>query len=973
MRTNSITVAALVVVTTVVWADAAVWGRTKRQQKCPSGYHEVKGIVFAKGKNASLVCSPLSHEVADKHVQSARQRKSIRSQQNPAGAQRTQNQLRARRETIFGHPQQQPPHTRIARQVLDGTFGEFILSIAPELLDQLYSLWEDTFGSFSRATFVSLFGDELDGIDFTASTPAVVVQVVAAAVLNFVDNAVQPAGMCGLRDTPLTTEEEELAQTLATFVDSTSFWRKVLVNAVDIDPELLELSDLQFSIVESVLANGLLCDISTSVPCHIDTILGLELDEVLDLSIDSLELVLDVYTEVMGVGAGEAGDLILEDEDDVVKARQLLMPLFQNNQLQDASLLENTMNTIRTGLRVVAESRAAQVDKTFVGVEQATASIVTSTSRQTRKAMGKSSRRGMGMSMGKSDSVRVTNIASVVSPQVSYTHTRGFAASGKTNNDERTDIDSESLSFLGSNSKVLTQILMDRMEEDEALTHHLLQRYNRAEFKYTNPLPFHDGRTTTTDEPQAVSELPILKSMYMSSGEYPVFIVNQVENTNSTVTSIPTMQCLRTFCSNMYPSIHLLLSLVLAQNLGPDNAIAPSQYATEFTPLSGALGLLVDEIVEFIDLPLPPTPRASFSANLSAIRDEYFLGDSVTGASFPSAPRDLIRAAFRRDAASFTPTTPTEDYASVFAQVPLLADIGEGLSSGEGTYVRQYNSDHNLATLSLSHYFGTQQVVDGVEYADLWAYITANYLEPIGVQAHEVSGLGFASEAMAAKFVAPTFELREFEVMDLQQDPAGTASLLDGSYQQVMLHTSDRLRQLPVEFPSEPPAILGTGTLYMGTEAWCKLVADHLTTYPEKALDNQLPDGFHIAVGGGFDDPVDTWNTFGGRSEYNVTSGEVESNWGGYAGSRLTMRMKVEEVTFTNTTTYYRAQGKSAIAPEVTTETTTQLVATHVQVVFSSNQQDLFGLSFQSNALLYIGETLLSFLQFLYSFSPTRV
>lgn len=68
--------------------------------------------------------------------------------------------------------------------------------------------------------------------------------------------------------------------------------------------------------------------------------------------------------------------------------------------------------------------------------------------------------------------------------------------------------------------------------------------------------------------------------------------------------------------------------------------------------------------------------------------------------------------------------------------MPLLADVGYPITViSDDTLggAHPYNSDHDLATLTLSEYFGTDAEIDGHLYADIFDYIQQNIMDPIGI------------------------------------------------------------------------------------------------------------------------------------------------------------------------------------------------------------------------------------------------
>ena len=79
--------------------------------------------------------------------------------------------------------------------------------------------------------------------------------------------------------------------------------------------------------------------------------------------------------------------------------------------------------------------------------------------------------------------------------------------------------------------------------------------------------------------------------------------------------------------------------------------------------------------------------------------------------------------------------TPVEDYRSIFATVPLLADVGEKVTVLHNSYNgnHPYNGDHDLLGLTMSTYFGTKATIQHQTYSNIFDYIQKIYFDPIGI------------------------------------------------------------------------------------------------------------------------------------------------------------------------------------------------------------------------------------------------
>lgn len=249
-------------------------------------------------------------------------------------------------------------------------------------------------------------------------------------------------------------------------------------------------------------------------------------------------------------------------------------------------------------------------------------------------------------------------------------------------------------SSVGSNCKIMTQIILDRFECDEHIKNHLFDRYCDASnlFLYDDVnVPFLVRTHGCTRENMCtdvgrnictVHDLPILKEMFMPGGNLPKYIDERPDDRlgNLTasledVTAIPTMFTLRHFGSNQMPALDLIIMAISSHLTGEVNAgrqPEPSLPRIVFELLKSIPGLPIDEILNSDQLQDPLI--------YSLIR-KFFLGEEVSdycGPSYGVINRNTFRRFFSFSESELCDhaqqPTPVDDYASIFADIPLLAD-----------------------------------------------------------------------------------------------------------------------------------------------------------------------------------------------------------------------------------------------------------------------------------------------------------
>ena len=247
----------------------------------------------------------------------------------------------------------------------------------------------------------------------------------------------------------------------------------------------------------------------------------------------------------------------------------------------------------------------------------------------------------------------------------------------------------------------MTQIILDRFESDEYIKDHLFDRYCDASngFLYSGvDVPFltrnerctKDNMCTKTGRKYCtVYDLPILREMFMPNGVLPKYMdtrpdldLTNLDETLKNVTAIPTMFTLRHFGSNQLPALDLILMAIISHLL--DDSLGEEVNADKCQPetsLPQSVLRLLTLIPGFGNSGGPFGGGATQQDDLiySLIR-HHFLGDDNCGPSYGV----FNRYAFRRFFSCAEPCagtsnpgqqpTPVDDYASVFADIPLLAD-----------------------------------------------------------------------------------------------------------------------------------------------------------------------------------------------------------------------------------------------------------------------------------------------------------
>jgi hypothetical protein len=247
----------------------------------------------------------------------------------------------------------------------------------------------------------------------------------------------------------------------------------------------------------------------------------------------------------------------------------------------------------------------------------------------------------------------------------------------------------------------MTQIILDRFECDEHIKNHLFDRYcdARNPFLYNDVnVPFltrTDGCTKDimcTDVGRnicTVHDLPILKEMFMSDGDLPKYMndrpdldLHDLTDKLEEVTAIPTMFTLRHYGSNQMPALDLIIMAISSHLTGEVNAGKQPQQSLPlilFELLERIPGFDIGAILNSDAL------RGILFANgqdqliYSLIR-KFFLGEDDIdhcGPSYAVINRNSFRRFFQFNESELCDPqqpTPVDDYASIFADIPLLAD-----------------------------------------------------------------------------------------------------------------------------------------------------------------------------------------------------------------------------------------------------------------------------------------------------------
>ena len=250
----------------------------------------------------------------------------------------------------------------------------------------------------------------------------------------------------------------------------------------------------------------------------------------------------------------------------------------------------------------------------------------------------------------------------------------------------------------------MTQIILDRFECDEHIKNHLFDRYcdesnnffyDEADLPFLTRTPGCTKENMCNEEGRAVCtvhDLPILKTMFMPGGALPKYMngrpflnLTNLADTLEDVNAIPTLYTLRHFGSNQLPALDLIIMAISSHLTGEVNAgrqPEPSLPLIIFQLLGSLPGFDIDAILG------DPALRGILFASgqdpliYSLIR-RYFLGemmDDKCGPSFGVINRDAFRRFFSFDDSELcnnqNQASPVEDYASIFASLPLLADGG---------------------------------------------------------------------------------------------------------------------------------------------------------------------------------------------------------------------------------------------------------------------------------------------------------
>ena len=293
----------------------------------------------------------------------------------------------------------------------------------------------------------------------------------------------------------------------------------------------------------------------------------------------------------------------------------------------------------------------------------------------------------------------------------------------------------------------------------------------------------------------------------------------------------------------------------------------------------------------------------------------------------------------------FPARTPVGDYASVFAAVPLLADVGNPIdpnviSAQTLGNVAPYNSDHDLITLSISEYFGTDVTIDGHFYTNILDYIQQTIMDPLDIDKKHWFNPGsidpFESPVFNNDAVALTVEPTLFDVRDLrdffleelldEESPIGNpyARFLSGIQASVEFYYS----------PGAPSPWLGQGSGFMASGAWTKLYEDHYIRAGAAATSPQgyrFRDGseFVFKVIGGL--PRENWSTLG--EPRSAPEGCTAIGWGAYSGGAIGLQDCPQ--------TDCEASGSDDGGDR------------DITTIYRSNQQDVFTFSFKSFQLSF--------------------
>ena len=304
-----------------------------------------------------------------------------------------------------------------------------------------------------------------------------------------------------------------------------------------------------------------------------------------------------------------------------------------------------------------------------------------------------------------------------------------------------------------------------------------------------------------------------------------------------------------------------------------------------------------------------------------------------------------LRNLFGLDSSCLDPAlnsrTAVEDYASVFEAIPLLADVGypvdpEVISDDTLGNVAPYNSDHDLITLSISEYFGTDVTIDGQFYNNILDYIQQTIMDPLDIDENlwynpgstdpSESPVLFNNDAVALTVEPTLFDVRDLRDFLLEfvldnESPVGNpyAQFLSGIQANVEFYYS----------PGTPSPWLGQGSGFMASGAWTKLYEDHYVRAGAAAV---TPQGYKFRNGSEFffkvigGVPRGNWSTLG--EPRSAPDGCTAIGWGAYSGGAIGL----QDCPQTNCEASSSEDGGSR---DITT-------------IYRSNQLDVFGISFKS-------------------------
>lgn len=549
-----------------------------------------------------------------------------------------------------------------------------------------------------------------------------------------------------------------------------------------------------------------------------------------------------------------------------------------------------------------------------------------------------------------------------------------FASAGVTNSRTCDAIERDDLNFLGSNCKIMTQIILDRFECDEHIKDHLFDRYCDASngFLYSGvDVPFLTRNEGCTKENMCtkmgrkyckVHDLPILREMFMPNGVLPKYMetrpnlnLTDLDETLATVTAIPTMFTLRHFGSNQLAVLDLVVMAITSHLL--DDSLGEEVNADKCQPETS----LPQSVLRLLTLiPGSDTLFGGFTVGLQQddliykIIRYYFLGDDNCGPSYGV----FNRYAFRRFFSCAEPCasnpgqqpTPVDDYASVFADIPLLADVGNKVTvlNEDSPYFggHPYNNDHDLLSLSLSVYFGNNVVIDCYEYDDIFEYIQHTIMGPIGISEESwyfPGSSGFDSPVFSGEAVSLTIEAQAGVVRDLlpAELELNINEKIPNPYAVLLSDVQEYIEKYYFSNATYSPW-LGQGSCYVSSEAWTALYSDH---YINAGTSATAPQGYTFRDGG-----EHVFSTVGGSPRFNWST--LGEDFTGSGGPNSVIRDNSG-----NLPDECKAFGWGAYSSGYITVTdcpsSCQGAADErdISVSYTSNQLDIFGFSFKSPLL----------------------